>query len=289
MSKEQELAVLFVDVCGSTSMYERKGDRVAFEVIRGALDVLGKAVDDHGGRVVKTIGDEVMAVFSTASAAVDAAVSMRSVDPRRPAVRIGVHFGPVIENDGDVYGDTVNVAARVVALAKPREVLMTRSVAEHLPDERRRWTRRLPSMPVKGKADLIGIVQMMFADDEMTVVSSESQTDLTASAKLKVAFCGELRTVDARAPVLVIGREPGCELIVARSRVSRKHATIELLHGAFHVKDESTNGTWVVSDGGLRHPLKRSSVLLPRQGRLWLGVRPEEGEDADAVDFRRET
>lgn len=278
--------VLFSDVCGSTALYERQGDRAAFPLIRQALSRMSETVESRGGRVIKTIGDEVLALFSDARQAVDAATAIREAGPSRLQVRVGIHRGPVIEQDGDVFGDTVNVAARVVSLAKAGEVLMTREVVDALPPDTRRWTRRLPAMAVKGKAEPVGLYQLVLPDDEMTVVAGDSmsRSGLLAADVLVVRFGERQVRLDAGSDPLVLGRDPECSLVVARSRVSRRHATIERVQRAFCVRDHSTNGTWLVAPG-LRMTLKRNSVTLPRAGRLWLGARPEEAAPNDAVEF----
>src|SRR5512138_160956 len=107
--------VLFADVSGSTKLYEAVGDAAAHEAIDLCVKLFGAIATQHGGRVVKTIGDEVMAIFAEAAAAGHAAVDiqlavaqMAPVDKVKLGVRIGLNAGPVVERDGDVFGDTVN-------------------------------------------------------------------------------------------------------------------------------------------------------------------------------------
>ena len=100
----RKLAVLFADVSGSTTLYEKLGDRAALAAVESVLEILKRAVASNRGRVVKTIGDEVMAVFDTADAAFQAAVDMQTHTDELPAInevklgiRIGFHAGPVLE------------------------------------------------------------------------------------------------------------------------------------------------------------------------------------------------
>ena len=136
--------VLFVDVCGSTKLYETLGNARAQAVIARMLTVLSDSATRHLGTIVKTIGDEVMCTFSSAREAAEAAVDMqRSIKEatatpemgiKSLAVRVGFHSGPVISHAEDVFGDTVNVAARVVAHAKPGQILVAKqtvSAAAH--------------------------------------------------------------------------------------------------------------------------------------------------------------
>ena len=121
MDHARQVTVLFADVSGSTKLYESEGDKAATEAIARCVDQLRKTVESSGGRVVKTIGDEVMAVFPTPDAAAFAASNMQYAIDALPlvgatklGVRIGFHCGPVIQSDNDIFGDTVNLAARLV-------------------------------------------------------------------------------------------------------------------------------------------------------------------------------
>ena len=119
------LAVLFADVVGSTKLYDTLGDVTAKQMIDECLAVLQGVVQKYGGRVIKTIGDEIMCVLPSADSGCLAATDMHhkvmalpTVSQVKRSVRIGFHFGPVIEENNDVFGDTVNVAARMAGLAK---------------------------------------------------------------------------------------------------------------------------------------------------------------------------
>ena len=108
---------MFADVSGSTRLYEQLGDAEALRIINGCLDQLRAAIVKSRGRVIKTIGDEIMASFDTAESAMMAACEIQQrVDGLPPfgevklAVRVGFHYGPAILENNDVFGDTVNLA-----------------------------------------------------------------------------------------------------------------------------------------------------------------------------------
>jgi class 3 adenylate cyclase len=141
--KITSLTFLFTDLKGSTELYERVGDLVAFDVVRAHFQVLNEIVASEAGAVVKTIGDAVMATFPTPDRAVAAALRMREAmhgfnEARKGEdllLKIGIHEGPclaVVLNDRqDYFGTTVNVAARVQALADSRTILATGPVVTH--------------------------------------------------------------------------------------------------------------------------------------------------------------
>jgi class 3 adenylate cyclase len=130
----RSLSVLFTDLKASTQLYERVGDLRALELVREHFRLLGDVIDRCEGAVVKTIGDAVMATFSDPRQAAKAGVEMHRVmrqlaGPEELALKVGVHTGPVVVIDSnerlDYFGQTVNIAARVQALAEGRELVVT--------------------------------------------------------------------------------------------------------------------------------------------------------------------
>ncbi len=136
------LTFLFTDLKGSTALYERVGDLVAFDLVRQHFRVLNEIVAAEAGAVVKTIGDAVMATFPTPDRALAAALRMREEMARFNAERqnedlllkIGIHEGPclavTLNNSQDYFGQTVNLAARVQSLASSRAILVTQPVVD---------------------------------------------------------------------------------------------------------------------------------------------------------------
>jgi class 3 adenylate cyclase len=142
--KITSLTFLFTDLKGSTALYERVGDLVAYDLVRQHFHVLHDVVGAEAGAVVKTIGDAVMATFSTPDRALAAALRMREEMTRINAERgnedlllkIGIHEGPclavTLNNIQDYFGQTVNMAARVQGLASSRAIIVTQSVVEDI-------------------------------------------------------------------------------------------------------------------------------------------------------------
>jgi class 3 adenylate cyclase len=133
--KITSLTFLFTDLKGSTELYERVGDLVAYDLVRAHFQVLNEIVAAERGAVVKTIGDAVMATFPTPDRAMAAALKMREAlkDLKGDLLlKIGIHEGPCLAvslNDRqDYFGRTVNIAARVQGLATSRSIFATRRV-----------------------------------------------------------------------------------------------------------------------------------------------------------------
>jgi adenylate cyclase len=139
---EEEIAVLFTDLVGFSSWALKAGDAAAVELLRAVGDVVEDAIAAHDGRIVKRLGDGAMAVFRHPQEAVDAALAAQDgleaieVDGHRPRMRAGVHWGKPRRLGGDYLGVDVNIAARVGAAAKPRQVLVSDVAAELLDGDR---------------------------------------------------------------------------------------------------------------------------------------------------------
>ena len=135
----KQCAILFADVAGSTALYENLGDERAFALIEKCLASMSACTREAGGRVVKTIGDAVMAAFATADEAAGAATEMQlsalklGADSKtKVGLRIGFCFGPVVEQGTDVFGDAVNLASRLCDLASKGEIITARETADRL-------------------------------------------------------------------------------------------------------------------------------------------------------------
>jgi adenylate cyclase len=122
--------VAFVDLVGFTPLSTELGDNEAAELARRFTDRLLEVSLDHGGRVVKTMGDGAMLLFDNAEEGVRAALDLLEELPRAglPPLRVGLHRGPVVAQSGDFYGATVNLSARITDYARPNEVLVSEAV-----------------------------------------------------------------------------------------------------------------------------------------------------------------
>src|SRR5256886_17155511 len=158
MEESRQTTVLFAGVSGSTKLYETAGDAAALTAIGRCIERMRKAAESTGGRVVKTIGDEIMALFPSPDAAAGAASEMHATIEQLPevggaklGVRVGFHSGPVIQREDDVFGDTVNMAARLVEQAGKGQIIISHETAERVSPAVRVVTRPLYPVPGKGK------------------------------------------------------------------------------------------------------------------------------------------
>ena len=206
------LTFLFTDLKGSTALYERVGDLVAYDLVRRHFGVLHEIVASEAGAVVKTIGDAVMATFSTPDRALAAALRMREAMTRINAERgnedlllkIGIHEGPCLavrlNNSQDYFGQTVNIAARVQGLASSRAIFVTQPVVEDPSTAKILQSQSLrPSMR---RAALRGIA------DETTVFEIRVKvTSLTVITAREMGSAAILRRSNSQRPMSALGQK----------------------------------------------------------------------------------
>jgi class 3 adenylate cyclase len=275
---ERNLCVLFADVSGSTRLYERLGDKEALHAVERCLNRMTRATEQFKGRVVKTIGDEVMAVFDTAQAGMEAACSMQQrVDDLPPvsgiklAIRVGFHFGPALEEDDDVFGDTVNTASRMAGLAKAGQIITTGETVAALPTLLQQSTREIDAIAVKGKAEAVRVCEVLWQESDDLTMKSASVAPPPAALRLRLRHGGQEKVIDASTGVFLLGRDPSSDIVIGDRRASRSHARIERRRDKFVLIDQSTNGTYVTFDGEVEFALKREETILRGRGRISFG------------------
>ena len=295
--KEREISVLFADVSGSTRLYEKLGDTEALYAVDRCIKRMERAVEAFRGTVVKTIGDEVMAVFDTAEDAFQSASEMQQritdlppVSGVKLAIRLGFHHGPVIEEKGDYFGDTVNTAARLAGLAKAGQALTSGETIKQLPELLQLSTRDLDQMSVKGKVEGLHVFEVLWQEGEELTMKAPSIRAAgqpgasSAASRLCVRYGGEVMVVDEKRTSLALGRDATCDLVIQDRRASRNHGKIERRGDKFVITDISTNGTYVVFNGEPEIFLRREDLVLRGSGRISFASSTG-SENADIAEF----
>lgn len=279
-------AIVHADLAGFTRMMEGAETRTFRHLKTAQIDVWRPAIQAGGGRLVGTAGDAMLAEFGSAVSAVSAATDIQErmarfneplSEDQRLLFRIGVHLGEVIvdQEDQNIFGDGVNLAARIQAIAEPGGIAVSRAVrdvaalkveyafvdgGEHQMKNLSRpvhvyHVRVVPDAPVKTTAKALPQVTLQFsgADSEGRRFALELPFH-----QLMMASHG-----------VVIGRAPDqCQLVLAHRTVSRRHARITLADDSLRIEDlGSTNGT-AVDDRPLR---AGSAVDFQAGAKLKLG------------------
>jgi len=274
--------ILFADICGSTRLFEEHGDWQARQVETQVLDLLKAKTTEFGGTVIKTIGDEIMSRFPDATKALYAACEMHTAIKEDPlliefdiAVKVGLQHGPILVEQDDLFGDAVNVAARMVAMAKADQIITTRETVRQLPDDLEQMTRSLGWSRVRGKLEELEIVEFIWQESSSLtqLVSVEQQEELRGLlfARLVLHYRGASFEVLPNSHVFSIGRGERNSLVVDQDLVSRTHADIEFRQGKFILVDGSTNGTYLLLENGSRFFVQREEFTLHDRGIICLG------------------
>jgi len=285
--KTGTLAILFADVAKSTQIYEALGNKDAKNIIDSCLSLLRKVTEHHKGKVIKEIGDEIMCVFPSALKAVEAGKDMHQALEDMPPmdkpgytaanIYVGIQYGPVIIEAGDVFGDAVNVAARMVAMAKQRQIITTEETINALPEGHDFDVHIIDKTTVKGKSGEMNIYEVIWEEQDLTVMMDDSVEAEVIKAKLELQFDDQVLELDENRPSITLGRQIHNDLVVNDGRVSRTHARIEYRRGKFILIDQSSNGTSVLIQGKKSVSLKRDETQLLGNGIISLGreAKPE--------------
>jgi adenylate cyclase len=275
---QDERTILFADVSGSTRIIETVGDTEGRAFVAGIMAELARITDLFRGVVVKTIGDEVMSSFQAPLDAIVAAAEMQRVvqalEPMgdvKPKIKVGLHGGPVILEGGDVYGDVVNVAARVVGMAKGDQILTTAATLEAVGDTQV-LNRSLGEHTVRGKGEPLQLREVLWEENPEVLTALAPPRKVVAEARLEVRLGDAVLSMSGTAgSVESLGRGEGNALVVADGSASRTHADITARAGRFYLADRSTNGTYVRPLGGDEMFVHRDEVLLGGMGAIRLG------------------
>ena len=292
MSSSNRLGtILFADVSGSTRLYETAGDATALEAVSACLSAARRATEAAGGRVVKTIGDELMGIFPSADAAASAAADMQAKIEALPevagtklGVRIGFHHGPVLQREDDVFGDTVNLAARLVAQAKKGEIILSTETAALLGPILRIMVRELHAITIRGKAEEVGLAELVWKRDaDSTVFATTRPRTRVVRSGLRLRYRGQEVARRRDSDSITIGRDESNGLVIQSDMASRQHCSIERHTDIFVLRDHSTNGTFVTVVGDAEIAVRRSEVSLRKSG--WISFGRPRAPDVEVVEF----
>ncbi len=297
MPSNSELAILFADVVGSTKLYELMGDQKARSTVQRCIALMTRATDAHGGEVIKTMGDEIMATFAGVNEAAEAAAAMQrfisedlDVDDVPVAIRVGFHFGPVMLEDGDVFGGAVHTANRMTSQAKAAQIITTAAAVSHMSADWKSWTRQIDLATLKGKKDEIALFEVLWQREDNTrmlpTINWSQATDV-GQQKLVLRYRDQELVVDQSRPYVSIGRAVDSDLVVKDTLISRLHASIEYVRGKFMLFDQSTNGTCVVQKSGEEQFVRRDSLQIVGQGSIGLGRVPQ-SDSPQSIQFSYE-
>jgi len=293
-AQTKKLAILFADICGSTALYEKLGDQLARQLIARCLTLLTSSLVAHKGTLIKTLGDEILCTFHTAESAMIAACEMQrsikadNLNSEHPMlIRIGFNYGDVICEDGDIFGDAVNVAARVAAITRANQIMTTPAVIDPLPLALHDMVRKIQRIDIKGKQEQLDIYQVMWELEDMgstRIGMSAYRKPNVDNNELILNYRTQSHTINEKNKKLLLGRDDICQIIVNNDFASRQHANVEFRFGKFILSDHSSNGTYVRNSDGVVTRLNREEVILHGKGTISLG-QPYSDKPSDLIGY----
>ena len=289
--------ILFADVSGSSSLFKREGDLNARKIISQLIEMMRHAVKQEGGTVIKTIGDEIMSVFSSPELAVHSAISMQQsglLQDHGLTLRIGIHTGEVIEENNDVYGEAVNDAAALVNIAKGKQIIISGALLNQLPTQLREKSEAFDHIQLKGSIDAEMIYRIQWESHEIEKDWESKATQMYMPAinlKHEQQLSIELTINDASLSIshaempFTIGRSLDQNLVINVPQSSRQHCELDYKRGKFVLIDRSSNGTFLCQ-GGVSTPiyLRREESPLMTQGKIHFTNNSE--SEVDVIHFR---
>ena len=285
---------MFAELLGVAELYASDGDAAAQQATAACHDKLEQVVAGPAqARVLKRIGPRLMLIAENADVAARAAVAMQVAAGQfsaaaaggRPGLGIGFHHGRVIQNDADVFGDTVNLAARLVEKAARGQILLVAETAEQVGSLYRRSIRRLLSVQLKGIDQELGLCEMVWrADEPATFYPFTADAEPAVRVKLKLRYRGTKLVLKRIVEAVSIGRDAGCKVVIEDEHASRHHCTIQRRRDRFVLVDKSTNGTFVTFEGEQELALRRDEITLRKSGWICFGQSRSAAGD-DVMEF----
>lgn len=296
-ASQRKLIVMFADVSGSTALFERLGDKEAMHAVERCLKRMKRSMDGYKGKTIEVVGDELLATFQTAEDACQAAIDMQEriadlppVSGLKLTVRIGLHYGEVADEGNKLTGSAITTTARITGIAKREQIVCSAALVEQLaepsfisPDP----APELGSVPENGQA--LSLYKINWPSYQGVSASSVHSIFGPNSApqtlgRLCIRHRGKAYLVDDKSPVLTIGRDLGCKLIIDDRKASRQHARLERRDDGCYLVDTSTNGCFVTLSGRQEIMVHRHEINLEKQGLISFG-NPASEPQAEIVEF----
>ena len=286
MTEIRDRTVLFADLRGSTALFETLGNAEATALVTNTVSLAGRAVVDGNGRIVKTLGDGLMAVFDSPRDGIKAAIRMHELlaksSLRALRMQVALARGEVVPVAGDCFGDAVNVAARLLDHAGDNETLITTEVLVGLTPTLKAQFRSLDLIAVRGRAEPVHVhvLEQPHGDGQHGDMAATQFGEMVPAVEpdgIRLIWLDLDQVFDIDSMPIVLGRSVQATYCITDGRVSRSHARIDWHAGSFTVTDLSYNGTFVRfgSDGDILS-LKRGACTLHGTGSIGLGSPPND-------------
>ncbi|MBV5298952.1 MAG: FHA domain-containing protein [Rhodoferax sp.] len=283
--------VVFADLFGSTGVFEALGNAKATEAVIRITAWVAQKLSSHDGRVVKFLGDGVLATFndntSALAAVVDTQRSYQTLLSHMPPksympLRIGVAHGGVEMVDDDCYGDAVNIAARLSELTGPHQIWVNAAVVGNGKVPPGAQVRPLGPIHIRGRSEPCTVCQIEWQEEDnsdlftIAAPADSMYDDVSPDAlggQIELSWLDNHKLFKSFEMPIHIGRTRQVEFLVNDARVSRTHARVDWRNGCVVLVDVSSYGSWIrFAGGGADLLLRREECVLHGRGEISLGT-----------------
>lgn len=273
---------MFADVSGSSALYQQMSNGDAKAIIDHAIEVMSSETEAHHGRVIKTIGDEVMASFDCADDACQTALAIQYRCSRSPeltslSIRIGMDFGPTLLSNNDLFGDTVNDAAYISHIARGNQILISAAMHQSLQQVFKDLSQEFDNVRLKGHNERSRIYRLEWepptlSQNPTTVMSIADITQTLDKNALYLTCSNKQVAIYPEQTPYIIGRDQNnSHLHISSDLASRDHCHILYRRGKYVLVEHSTNGTFVTQPHQAEIYLRREELPLAGQGSFSIG------------------
>ena len=278
----QPQAIMFADVSGSSRLYKHLGNEAAKAIIDEAIQFMTALTIVHEGTLVKTLGDEIMARFTSGNDASETAIAIQQRCMKEPqlkelGIRIGIAFGDALITASDAFGDTVNDAACVAHIARANQIVVTQSLVDELNNNLRQDCQMFDRIHIKGDSEKTLIYRLEWERSGLKnratqVMSLHDVTSFVGHFQLSLSLGNhKIELLPAQMPYHLGRDAEKSHLLIDNDLVSREHCQIQFRRGKYVLVDHSTNGTYVRGDDKTDIYLRREELPLQGSGSISLG------------------
>jgi len=275
-SLRELIVVMFTDIQVSTAYFQQHGDAAGLLMMHSSARTIRQVVEKHGGRVIKTIGDGLMATFTRPIASVNAAIEIQKLlgevnelraEHERVAVRVGIHLGTGIVKSDDVFGDVVNIASRVEVQATPGQIVISPALFEQLRGSRFN-IKELGRFNLKGVDCEQCLYQVIWAaaKEPPALASPPSSVETgkrTSQFRIQlIKHDGSLGPQHPVMPQLTIGRSQGDLRFATDVNMAALNARVFVQDGQLLVEDLSDGREKVFFRVAGGHTLQTGDVII---------------------------
>jgi hypothetical protein len=285
------LSVLAVGVSNCSRLHEKLGSSEASQAVDRCLKRIERSVEASGGRLVQSGGGEAIAVFDAADAVINAAIEMQQrianlppVSGVKMAIRVGISCAHFSNPDQPVVDQLTRDTARLTGIAKSGQILANGKIREALPKAMQGMATDTDLALPNESGQNEPVVEIAPVEAPVTDSADAADTVNSVDAWLRLRYGHDTVVLNEHKPVIVMGRDGACEVVIRNPRASRCHARIERREGLIILIDKSTNGTFVTIDGNPTQFVKHSECPLHGNGIIAFTSKSSTS-DADCIRF----